>query len=929
MRKRSQDSFCLSLLPAVLFLSALTAQGTGILPGNPERARRLVPQGAVLLRNEAGVLPLPSGEKIAVFGSGQLALQAGGGGSAFLDRTPVTAPLDALRRESDSGNLRLEPETEKAYRADCKLKVTPEFAKRARSGADTALIVLSRFAGEGSDRAPGPGGWQLTPEEEEMFQSINDAGFEKTVVILNTPGPVDTSFLDRFRIDALLQIHLPGMAGAEALADLLTGRAYPSGKLTATWVKTLDAHPTIPTLNESAAFVNYYEDIFVGYRWFSTFDPAGEKVRYPFGFGLGYTSFEIGTIEAEHDGTTIKVTASVRNTGKHPGREVLQLYFAAPQGKLGRPGAELAAFAKTPELAPNEECKLKLSFPIDQMAAYDDTGRSGNPSCWVLEAGDYRVLLGNSLPDAMKRPVLTFSQAEPRVVQQLSEKLVPRKLPRRLLADGSYETLREQRPVAVGPDRAVRIEGEAFCASHPAVRIERFPGGRCLAYMSGPDRRFAEYLLQVEQPGRYTLLFNAANGNGPIGDLVLLSVNGKAQPVKIAAPQSLPGGGGNPWYNFADLKTVTVEFPAGEVRLRFTSNGNFANLDYFLIAPEEGSAARFAALRSEGENTVPGQQRKLRPRKPRRPHPINFVWLELLQQKSDRIDEFLDQFSDEDLIDLLSGGAGRILRGTGTIGVSAVFGIPGADTADGPAGLRLNEPTTWWPNSTLLASSWDTELAADFGRAIGREARLNHIDIWLAPGMNIQRTPLCGRNFEYYSEDPLLSGKVAAAVASGTAEAGVSVAYKHFACNNLERNRSDSDSRVSERALREIYLRGFEIALRESPGLFVMSSYNLINGTESAESVELLEGILRKEWGFRGVVMSDWENNSSHSAEVAAGNDVKMPEGNREELIAAIQSGQLDRATLCRSARRIVETMLKLRAMQKAADASPNLPVQK
>ena len=161
-------------------------------------ARRMVPQGAVLLRNESDVLPLPHGERVAVFGSGQLAFQPGGGGSGFLSHTPFSTPLDALRRESDSGSLLLEPETEKAYRTDRNLKVTPEFAKRARSGADTALIILSRFAEEGRDRSSGPGGWLLTPEEEEMFHSIRNAGFEKTVVILNTPGPIDTSFHVRF-----------------------------------------------------------------------------------------------------------------------------------------------------------------------------------------------------------------------------------------------------------------------------------------------------------------------------------------------------------------------------------------------------------------------------------------------------------------------------------------------------------------------------------------------------------------------------------------------------------------------------------------------------------------------------------------------------------------------------------------------------------
>ncbi len=292
--------------------------------------------------------------------------------------------------------------------------------------------------------------------------------------------------------------------------------------------------------------------------------------------------------------------------------------------------------------------------------------------------------------------------------------------------------------------------------------------------------------------------------------------------------------------------------------------------------------------------------------------------LEAVAEGQYSLDDFLAGLSDSQLVHLLGGQPNQGVANTFGIGNLPLYGVPNIMTADGPAGLRIElgvgVETTAFHCATILACTWDEALVEAVGAAGGLEVRENGIGIWLTPAINIHRDPLCGRNFEYYSEDPLLTGRLAAAMVRGIQGSGVAATVKHFAVNNREENRKECDSRVSERALREIYLRGFQLCIQEAQPWLVMSSYNRLNGVRTSENRELLTGILRQEWGYAGAVTTDWWNWAEHWREVKAGNDVRMPVGEPAALLAALEDGRLSRAEVLDCARRVLTLILKLAA---------------
>ena len=770
-------------------------------------SRRAAREGMVLLKNEGNALPLPRGCRVALFGKATIDYVKGGGGSGDVTVPYIRNIFDGFSEVIGAENIF--PGTVSFYRDYvagqyaahwlpgmlAEPPLPEELVREARAFTDTAVVSISRFSGEGWDRKSPraritrkdpvtcdtvsmsdvlfeKGDFYLSDAERRMVDTVSLA-FPRTVVVLNTGGMMETAyFRDNPRIRGLLLAYQGGLEGGCAEAELLMGLASPSGKLTDTYARELEDYPGCDTFYDSDDEVSYSEDIYVGYRYFETIPGAREKVVYPFGYGLSYTRFSLAEQKVAVEGDGAEASVLVTNTGSVPGREVVQVYFSAPQGRLGKPSRVLAGYRKTRLLAPGESERVMIRFPLSRMASYDDLGKVAK-SAWVLEAGTYRFLIGTSVRDGKEAPE-TWTLDQDRVTEQLTARMVPTCLEKRLLADGTWESL---------------------------------PTSPCNDF-------------------RATAL-------PPMSDREMQSV------PAVRAVSGLRGGG-----------TETA------VQLRDVAEGRMALEDFVAALPAE------------------------------------------------------------DLACLLGGQPNTGLANTFGYGNNAVYGIPNIMTADGPAGVRfhpgLGVTATAFPCETLLASSWDPDLMFEIGAAAALEAKENNIMVWLAPGVNIHRNPLCGRNFEYLSEDPLLAGKQAAALIRGVQSNRIAATPKHFALNNKETNRRDCDSRASERAIREIYLKQFEILVKEARPWSIMTSYNIINGHRASENRDLLNGILREEWGFDGMVTTDWWTLGEHYKETAAGNDMKMAVGFPARLLEAVEKGVLSREEMEKAAVNILRLILRV-----------------
>ena len=351
-------------------------------------------EGMVLLENENNALPLKKGESVALFGKGQIDFYKGGTGSGDVNAPYVVNLLEGMREKAKEGKITLYEELAEKYEKNSGISLPEAMVKQASKKADAAVMVVSRNTGEMYDRGNGFGDFRLSSAEMTLLEQIGQAGFEKIVVVLNIPAVIDTSFMESIpAIDALLVAWQPGMEGGSAVADILCGDVNPSGKLADTIAASYAGYVTAKTFNRNGKSEYYYEDIYVGYRYFETFDPDYKTVRYPFGYGLSYTDFEISNVKTECDGVYVKVSAEVKNVGKVAGKEVLQVYYSAPQGKLGNPAKELAGYVKTALLEPGKSQTVGLSFALSDMASYDDTGKVAK-SAYLLEKGVDPALIG-------------------------------------------------------------------------------------------------------------------------------------------------------------------------------------------------------------------------------------------------------------------------------------------------------------------------------------------------------------------------------------------------------------------------------------------------------------------------------------------------------------------------------------------------------
>ena len=664
--------------------------------------------------------------------------------------------------------------------------------------------MLSRISGEGSDRAPVPGDILLTETEIRDILCLQKK-YKRFLLVLNVGGVVDLSPV--MAVENILLLSQLGAETGNILADLLLGRAYPSGKLATTWAAWED-YPSIGEFGGRDE-TRYKEGVFVGYRYFDT---VGKKPLFPFGFGLGYTDFALKTGAIRREGETVRVTAKVRNTGAFPGKETVQLYVSQPGELLDQPEQVLAAFAKTPELQPGESCELTLRFALEDLAYYDE-----EDSAWSLERGSYVLRLGNSSSAAAQIGVLQLRKD------------------------------------------AVTLQCRACCGKpdfkdwRPVTKKRKKPRSLHTLRLSAKsiEKRKVSYRREEEIDPRVEELSDE--------ELSLLGVG------------AFEGGG---MLSVIGNAGKSVAGAAGETTRALGENGIPS-----LVMADGPAGLRLSKLYTVDEKGV---------------HPVG-------------------ETLPESVGELLPAPAAWLLRRLG---------------AKPPKGERHSQYATAIPIGTALAQSWNLELARACGDIVGAEMERFGVHLWLAPALNLHRDIRCGRNFEYFSEDPLISGKMAAALTRGVqSHPGCGVTIKHFAANNQEYNRYNNNSQVSERALRELYLRGFGICVRESQPLAVMTSYNLLNGVHTAEQRDLIERILRCEFGFQGIVMTDWiigamqGKSKKHKAPnagriAAAGGDLTMPGSldDQKAILKALKKKKLSRKQLQINASRVLRMASRLHA---------------
>lgn len=794
-----------------------------------EIARRAAEEGIVLLKNEEHLLPLKKGSKLALFGSGASRTVKGGTGSGDVNERKSISIFEGLK---DAGFLITTEKWLREYEEEYKrkrLEWKEEILEKTRSGtdfftaystspfqipagpeiyttdADVAVFVLARNAGEGADRRAEKGDYFLSDEEYMLLSDICDK-YEKVILLLNSGGVVDLSFLEKLpKIQAVLTVSQPGQEGGTAVADVISGLVSPGGKLTDTWAVSYNDYPNAGTFSHNNGNIEkekYEEGIYVGYRYFDTFEIP---VRYGFGYGLSYASFTINTawIETSENGE-VRVKVKVRNSSQEfSGKEVVQLYVSLPVGKLEKEFRRLCAFSKTRILAPKEEETIELTFDAQTLASFDESR-----AAWILEPGCYGIYVGSSLGESTLEGILKVKQEK---VLAETEHICP---------------LRETLEELSAPTDKVRKRYEALVNNSENVPCFSYDlvGNHTVRYCYD-DKETEDEASRITRELSEDQLISLAVGDP-----------GKGQGSNLgAAGISVPGSAGETSSCAAGQGVKAIALADGPAGLRLSQN--------YAVSDGKVQMLPFEAAIERG-----------------------FLY-------------------------------------------------------DGPEleGDIYYQYCTAFPVGTLLAQTWNEELIQEVGNAVGEEMERFKVTLWLAPGMNIHRNPLCGRNFEYYSEDPFLSGKIAAAMTKGVQKhSGCGTTVKHFACNNQEDNRSGSDSILSERTLREIYLRGFEIVIREAQPFAMMTSYNLINGIHAANNYDLCTKAARCEYGFQGLIMTDWtttqlSEDCTAAGCIRAGNDLVMPgePEDQENIRQALSDGTVSEKELRDCVTRIVRTALK------------------
>lgn len=800
-----------------------TVEVTELEKQNAKIARKAAIEGIVLLKND-GSLPIKPGA-IALYGEGATNTVKGGTGSGEVNARHVVSIREGLEQAGydikttkwlDDYDRDLKESKEK-YITDMRkrsgfmnFRCVPYLVSHpfnnptGRSirqediavGVDTCFYVLSRQAGENVDRRPEKGDLCLTDIEVSNIRLCTQ-NYKNTIIVINVGGMMDLSPLDDMEIQGIVFFCQQGGEGGHAFADLVSGKAAPSGHLTFSWPMKYSDIPfadEFSHLNGNTLQEDYREGICVGYRYFDSFNVTP---RYEFGFGLSYTEFSMeSTVKLNGDSVAIKTT--VANIGEFTGKAVVQVYASCPAGKLDKEYQRLVGFAKTDALQPGEAQDIDVSFDLSALASYNaDTCQT------LLEKGDYTIRIGESSRKA--KPTVCLRLAQDAILYQ-HETVCP--------MNTKFEELHSAKdPQEVHSMPTLEIAPGAF----QTIRHE---------YSDYPACRGSEsdkVMASLDDAQRVDLCI----GSG----------------LDVALPKPhffiVPGACGCSTAKLEKHGVPSIAFCDGPSGLRL-----------FDVSVIKGKTVRMVNAVMAFMNVLPTVARRL------------------------------------------------------------MFGNP-------KKGQVLYQYATAFPVGLSMAQTWNTKLLTEIGHAIQAEMEAFGAVYWLGPGMNIHRNPLCGRNYEYYSEDPLLTGKLAAAITRGVQhKAGYFATVKHFAANNQETDRRLVSENVSERALREIYLRGFEIAVKEGEPRALMTSYNRINGVYAAENFDLCTKVLRNEWGFKGLVMTDWttENNLLNSAKsMQAGVNLMMPgiKSDYKQIRQALKDDTLQQSVIDRNASYVLQGIVE------------------
>lgn len=795
---------------------------------------RLVASEAIVLLENDGVLPLKRRD-VALYGFGaSMTIKGGTGSGEVKERYCVSileglinngftiTSLDWIREyEELYTSLRKEYVTKKRKSFNIfkinKIwdQLTDDFKNplgriindedAVKSNTDTCIYVLSRQAGEGKDRKVEKGSYLLLDDELEMIRKCASS-FSKFILIINVGSSIDLSEIKKIDgINAILYISQLGCEGGNAVADVLSGKVNPSGKLSNTWVNNYQDIPNGENFGPCGIDkdnLKYIENIFVGYRYYDSFDI---NVAYPFGYGLSYTKFLVNYKDKYIDKNNISLLINVKNIGEYPGSEVVQLYLKKPSKRLKQPKQVLIDFIKSNVIDSHSEEDLTITFNILDYASYDEKNAS-----YILEAGDYIISIGTNVSNT--KDCFCIKIEEDIVVSQ-HQNICPLDIEmKKIEIDNHFQSL----------------GFECYQLDLSSIEVKNY----CYDYQYQYSERAYQFVKNLKVKEMVDLVVGAG----------MFFDNSKFV---------LPGAVGNTTSKLWDKGLANIAFcdgPAG-IRLLKTSGIN-----------KKGKIKAFDSTLSSYE-FLPKIVNKIMNANPKKYRPIY-------------------QF------------------------------------------------TTSFPVANALAQTWNKELMNRVGKAIQKEMEEYGCTYWLAPAINIQLNPLCGRNFEYFSEEPILAGKLAAEIIKGVqSKEGFYVTVKHFACNNQETNRETVNAHVDERTLREIYLKAFEICVKEGKAKGIMTSYNKINGVYTPNSYDLCTKVLRCEWGFNGVVMTDWYSTRGDHADnvlaIKAGNDLIMPGGftmAKHQIKKALRKKKLSKEELFNACYNVVNSIMNSQIQKEYID---------